>query len=179
MPSLDKIHPELTSPEQFSFLDTKSYDFEYVHPWPILCMGFRAMPAPDVILFVTKAFLVMIDVWEVLFIANDRQDNPLQSLMCHNPVAWILVRHKGLMAETALLCIVCHTSILEDDQRWQWSISNTSGACCSGQVGDCGRATAGKYYIADVRLRESRLYKCWKKKTGSVAIRTERLQSYF
>ena len=43
MPSFDKIHPKVTSPEQFSCFYTRSYDFVWDDWWPILFMDLRAL----------------------------------------------------------------------------------------------------------------------------------------
>ena len=48
MPSFGKIHPKLTSPEQFSTLDSKPHDFVLDDLWPMLRMGPRATTAPPV-----------------------------------------------------------------------------------------------------------------------------------
>ena len=58
MPSFNRIHLKLTSPEQFSTLDSKSHDFVWDDLWPMLCMGPRAILTLRCL--ITRCILVII-----------------------------------------------------------------------------------------------------------------------
>ena len=71
MPSFNKIHPKLTSPEQFSTSSIKSHNFELDDPWSVLRMGLRAS-------FLPCTYFVLSTFWCILILQLVSQYRTLQ-----------------------------------------------------------------------------------------------------